>query len=128
MSLPKRPNKKKLIKYIENQIDIRINELNFNVSSINSNGIYSVEPKLKCIEEDWFLTLLNTKSKKIYLFVIPKNNSIYNDLYVRDAKGTFRLIFSITDNSFREESSYKRFDVYLKNVIDYHKDIDIFNS
>ena len=67
------------------------------------------------------------KIKKNISFVIPKNNSIYNDLYVRDAKGTFRLIFSITDNAFREESSYKRFDVYLNNVIDYHKDIDIFN-
>ena len=127
MSVPNRPNKKKILNYIENQIDIRINELNFNVSSINSNGIYSVEPKLKCKEEDWFLALVNTKSKKIYLFVIPKNNSIYNDLYVRDAKGTFRLIFSITDNAFREESSYKRFDVYLKNVTNYNKDIDIFN-
>ena len=37
-----------------------------------SNGIYSVEPKLKCIEEDWFLTLLNTKSKKIYLLLFQR--------------------------------------------------------
>tara|TARA_B100000925_G_C21911869_1_gene431913 strand:- start:125 stop:511 length:387 start_codon:yes stop_codon:yes gene_type:complete len=124
--LKKMPNKKKVISFLRSKRSINTDYTNINVSTINKSGIYSVEPKLNCVETDWNLLLIHTKNKVINHFIIPSNHSIYKVLYIREDKGRYRLLFEINDKAYIEQNCWKRFDQFLVGTYEYN-DQEIFN-
>ena len=111
--LKQRPNKTKLLNVIYNTTGIRVDKLNFNLSTINKNGIYSVEPNWKRPYSEWFLILINTQTMRVYLFQIPAHSNIYKNLYRREEKEVFRSIFNLGDDQFTDTLSGVRFDQFL---------------
>ena len=92
----------RIINIIFNTIGIRLNKSQLNSSTINSNGIYSVEPNFRRKENYWHLVLINNRQKKLFVFEIPENHKVYDELYKRSAEGRYRLLFDIDDMSFEE--------------------------
>lgn len=111
--LKQRPNTVKLLNVIQNTLGIRIDKRNFNKSTINSNGKYSVEPNQKCPNADWFLCLINTRTMEVNVFTVPANSSIYSKLYFREDKSRYRLVFGTSDRNFIDELSKERFDRFI---------------
>ena len=48
-----------IINIVFNTIKIKLIKSQLNSSTINMNGIYSVEPNFKRKERDWYLVLIN---------------------------------------------------------------------
>ncbi len=90
---------------IQDELQTRVDSNNFNLSTINKTGLYSVEPNKNCPESDWHLCLIDTDNEIINYFIIPKESNIYSKLYVRKDRNTFRLIFEPTDKLFKEKLS-----------------------
>lgn len=112
-TLKQRPNTKKLLNVIQNTLEIIIDKSNFNKSTINSNGKYSVEPNQNCPNSDWVLCLINTRSMEVNIFTVPKNSRVYSQLYFRNDKNRYRLTFSTSDPDFIDEYSSERFNRFL---------------
>lgn len=122
-----RANIRKVINLILNTTGVHVDKSNANLSTINANGIYSVEPNLNRINNNWYLILINTRNKTIYVFNIPSNHFIYNKLYKRDDKDVYRLLFNVDDSNFEEKHAHERFDRFLEGECKYAKDLLIFN-
>ena len=112
----------KIINLVYNNIGIRLNKSQLNSSTINKTGLYSVEPNLKRKEKDWHLVLINTRVKKMYVFLVPANHSVYQKLYYRGDKDRYRLVFYVGDLSFREILKYESFEKFLIGECRYDKD------
>jgi hypothetical protein len=125
-NLKQRPKKRNVINLIYNTTGIKIDISNVNLSTINSNGIYSVEPNFDRPNHDWHLILINTQKRKVFVFNIPAHHKIYSKLYTREDKNVFRLLFDIDDPSFREHFSHERFNNFLETECSYEKDALIF--
>ena len=119
LKVKQRPNKTKIINYIKNVSGEIINNNNFNISTINKTGKYSVEPNQNCLNSDWHLCLINTKKQTIYYFLIPSKSAIYEKLYFREDKNKYRLLFETTDKKFTESSCHEHFRKFLKEDIKY---------
>lgn len=111
--LKQRPNKTKLLNVIYNTTGIRVDKRNFNLSTINKNGIYSVEPNWDRQNSEWFLILINTQTMRVNLFQIPAYSVIYKNLYKREEKEVFRSLFGLEDDQFTDTLSGVRFDQFL---------------
>lgn len=121
----KRPSRRKVFDFINFKTNSLIDINFFNLSTINSTGKFSVEPKLGSEEQEWFLALVDTSKNIINFFIVPANSSVYNKLYVRDYKQRYRLIFHLNDISYREEHSHERFDKFQVDKYDF-EDESIF--
>lgn len=121
----KRPSRRKVFDFINFKTNSLIDINFFNLSTINSTGKFSVEPKLGSEEQEWFLALVDTSKNIINFFIVPANSSVYNKLYVREDKQVYRLIFPLNDISYREEYSYERFDKFQVDKYDF-EDESIF--
>ena len=120
------PNKKKVINVISNTKGIYVNKSYTNLSTINSNNIYSVEPNFIRKDNDWYLLLINTVKRTIYVFKIPSNDNVYSKLDQRVDKKVYRLTFDIDDLTFRDKVSDVKFDNFLKVKCKYDTDSLIF--
>jgi hypothetical protein len=125
--MKQRPNKTKIKNYIRNVGNKSIDRNNFNISTINRNGVYSVEPNENCPQSDWHLCLINTQKQKIHYFLIPSESAVYRKLYFRKDTNRYRLIFEITDKNFRESIKGEHFGKFLEKEYDY-EDSDIFGE
>lgn len=112
-------NKDKAIKEVNKRLDLNLNSNNTNWSNINSSGIWSIEPKCNRKVEKLYLLLNNNRSKKIHAFEIPANHGVFEELYVRDKKGVFRLIFNVSDTEFNEKLVSINFKKFHKGSIEY---------
>ena len=113
----------RIINIVFNTIRIRLNKSHLNSSTINNNGIYSVEPNFRRKENYWHLVLINNRQKKLFIFEIPENHKVYDELYKRTAEGRYRLLFDLDDMSFRERLSHKSFSKFLAGTCEYNEDI-----
>ena len=127
MKTKQRPNKISVINVIQNTKRVYVDKSNTNLSTINSNNIYSVEPNFKRKDNDWYLLLINTEKRTIYVFKIPSNDNVYSKLDKRIDKEVYRLTFDIDDLTFRDKSSEQKFDTYLEVVCQYDDDSLIFS-
>ena len=125
-NLKQRPKIKKVIDYIFNETKVAVDKKNSNLSTINKNGIYSVEPNLNRIENDWFLILIDTDKTIMYLFKVPANHKIYEKLYKREDKNVYRLLFDIGESTFTDKLSGEKFNIFLSKTIKYDFDTAIF--
>jgi hypothetical protein len=107
------------IKLINKSFNLNLNTNNTNLSNINSNGIWSVEPNIVRKSHNLYLVLNNNSSNKIHLFEIPANHKIYNQLYIRNDKAVFRLLFNLSDNEFIETLKHINFNMFYTGFIDY---------
>ena len=107
------------IQLVNKKLSIKINSNNTNWSNINSNGIWSMEPKFDRQNRTLYLILNNNQTNKLHVFEIPANHNVYNELYVRDKKGVFRLVFDVSDTEFIEKLMHVNFKNFLKGSIDY---------
>tara|TARA_B100000787_G_scaffold152503_1_gene126165 strand:+ start:260 stop:1087 length:828 start_codon:yes stop_codon:yes gene_type:complete len=117
--MKQRPNKKKIRNYIKNVSGEIIDKNNFNISTINNTGGYSVEPKKNCPNSDWHLCLINTKKQTIHYFLIPRESAVYGNLYFREDKNRYRLLFETTDKNFTESLRHEHFGKFFKKEIKY---------
>jgi len=124
MKTKQRPNKISVINVIQNTEGIYVDKSNTNLSTINN--IYSVEPNFKRKDNDWYLLLINTEKRSIYVFIIPSNDNIYSKLYRREKNNKYRLIFDLDDLTFEDKLSGVKFDNFLKVECKYDKDSLIF--
>lgn len=121
------PNKQKVINVISNTTGIYVDKSYTNLSTINSNNIYSVEPNFKRKDNDWYLLLINTVKRTIYVFKIPSNHNVYCKLDKRVDKEVYRLTFDIDDLTFRDKVSQQNFDIYLEGKCNYDNESLIFS-
>ena len=121
------PNKQKVINVISNTKGIYVNKSYTNLSTINSNNIYSVEPNFKRKDNDWYLLLINTVKRTIYVFKIPSNHNVYCKLDKRVDREVYRLTFDIDDLTFRDKVSQQNFDIYLEGKCNYDNESLIFS-
>ena len=121
------PNKKKVINVISNTKGIYVNKSYTNLSTINSNNIYSVEPNFIRKDNDWYLLLINTVKRTIYVFKIPSNDNVYSKLDQRVDKKVYRLTFDIDDLTFRDKVSQQKFNIYLIGECNYDNESLIFS-
>jgi len=122
-----RPNKQKVINVISNTTGIYVDKSYTNLSTINSNNIYSVEPNFKRKDNDWYLLLINTVKRTIYVFKIPSNHNVYCKLDKRVDREVYRLTFDIDDLTFRDKVSQQNFDIYLEGKCNYDNESLIFS-
>lgn len=113
----------KIINIVFNTINKKLNKSQLNSSSINKNGIYSVEPNFRRKENDWHLVLINNREKKLFVFEIPKNHLVYDKLYKRPDKDRYRLLFDLDDMSFIESLRHESFSKFLIGTCEYNEDI-----
>ena len=122
-----RPNKQKVINVISNTTGIYVDKSYTNLSTINYNNIYSVEPNFKRKDNDWYLLLINTVKRTIYVFKIPSNHNVYSKLDKRVDREVYRLTFDIDDLTFRDKVSQQNFDIYLEGKCNYDNESLIFS-
>tara|TARA_B110000046_G_scaffold22166_1_gene20831 strand:+ start:56 stop:940 length:885 start_codon:yes stop_codon:yes gene_type:complete len=122
-----RPKIRKVINVILNTIEVAVDKSYTNLSTINSTGLYSVEPNFKRKDNDWYLLLINTEKRTIYVFIIPSNDNVYSKLDKRVDKNVYRLTFDIDDLTFKDKSSQQKFDIYLEGKCKYDNDSLIFS-
>lgn len=115
----RRINKTKVINTIENYLQCKIDRGNFNISTINSSGDYSVEPNKNCPKKEWHLCLINTRDKVLNYFIIPKHGEVYSMLYIRKDNGRYRLVFETGDDNFIEKYCNVKFARYLVSSFSY---------
>jgi hypothetical protein len=113
----------KIINIVYNSIGVRLDKSQLNSSIINQTGLYSVEPNYRRKEKDWHLVLIDTRKRKMYVFIIPANNPVYKKLYYRGDKDCYRLEFYVGDSDFREKRHFESFKKFLVGECDYSNDI-----
>ena len=123
-----RPSMVKIVNLIQNTVGIYIDKSNTNISTINLNDKYSVEPNFKRLNKTWYLVLINQYKKIIYLFEIPENDTLYKSIYKRTKKGCFRLVFDIDDNEFKDELSKQNLNKYLIRKFPFENNDLIYSS
>ena len=123
-----RPNKRQVINLILNTTGVNIDSAHVNLSTINATGEYSVEPNLSRKNNNWFLLLINTDIRIIYVFKIPRNDMIYSKLYKRNDKPVYRLMFNIDDKTFTDTRSHESLSHFKIEECKYDKNSLIFSS
>ena len=123
-----RPNKRQVINLILNTTGVNIDSAHVNLSTINATGEYSVEPNLSRKNNNWFLLLINTDIRIIYVFKIPRNDMIYSKLYKRNDKPVYRLMFNIDDKTFTDTRSHESLSHFKIEECKYDNDSLIFSS
>jgi hypothetical protein len=111
--------KETAIKEVNRKLNLNLNPTNTNWSNINSNGIWSIEPNCARKNQKLYLILNNNRSKKIHVFEIPANHSVFNELYVRNDKNVYRLLFEVSDDYFVETLKHINFKNFRKGFIVY---------
>jgi hypothetical protein len=104
------------IQLVNKKLGLKINSNNTNWSNINGNGIWSMEPNLERKNQTLYLLLNNNRTNIIHVFVISANHEIYNNLYIRNDKPVFRLLFDVSDTEFNEKLGEGKV-----NFINFHK-------
>lgn len=107
------------IKLINKSFNLNLNTNNTNWSNTNSTGLWSIEPNVVRKSYNLYLVLNNNSTNKIHLFEIPANHKIYDQLYLRNDKAVFRLLFNLSDNEFIETLKHINFNIFYKGFIDY---------
>ena len=123
-----KPSKVKIVNLIQNTVGIYIDKSNTNISTINSNDIYSVEPNFSTPNKTWYLVLINQYKKIIYLFEIPVNDILYKSMYKRTDRNRFRLEFDIDDNQFKDKRSKQNLNKYLTRKFSFENNDLIYSS
>lgn len=123
-----RPSMVKIVNLIQNTVGIYIDKSNTNISTINSNDIYSVEPNFSTPNKTWYLVLINQYKKIIYLFEIPVNDILYKSMYKRSDRKRFRLEFDIDDNQFKDKRSKQNLNKYLTRKFSFENNDLIYSS
>lgn len=111
--------KSSIINKINNKFNLNLNPSNTNLSNINANGIWSMEPNFKRSTSKLYLVLNNNITRKAHVFEILANHSVYEKLYVRDKKGVYRLIFNVSDTEFIENLKYINFINFYKGFVEH---------
>jgi hypothetical protein len=111
--------KKTVIELVNKKLGLKINSNNTNLSNINANGIWSMEPNLNRQNRTLYLLLNSNYTNKLHVFEIPANHAVYDNLYVRDNKGVYRLVFNVNDSEFIEILKHINFKKFHKDSIDY---------
>ena len=109
----------RLINIITNTIGVKLNKTQLNSATINKSGTFWIEPNFKRMQNDLHLVLINTKIKKLYVFIVPAFHSIYEKLYRREKEQRFHIEFFLNDMNFRERFTYERFDKFLIGECEY---------
>lgn len=107
------------IRLINSEFNLKLDTTNTNYSNINGNGIWSMEPNIKRTNYSLFLILNNDRTKKIHFFQIPANHEVYKNLYERNDRPVFRLLFNVSDTDFRETLMHINFNNFFKGTINY---------
>lgn len=123
-----RPSMVKIVNLIQNTVGIYIDKSNTNISTINSNDIYSVEPNFSTPYKTWYLVLINQYKKIIFLFEIPVNDILYKSMYKRSDRKRFRLEFDIDDNQFKDKRSKQNLNKYLTRKFSFENNDLIYSS
>ena len=108
------------LKTVSKTLGFNLNSTNTNLSNINSNGIWSIEPNKDRRHQKLYLLLNNNHSNKIHVFEIPANHDVYDKLYIRNDRNVYRLLFDISDNEFIEKLKHINFINFYKGFIDYN--------
>ena len=105
---------------VNKTLGLKINNNNTNLSNINANGIWSIEPNLDRQFDTLYLLLNNNRTNKLHVFEIPAKNPVYLNLYVRQNKGVFRLLFDVNDTEFIQTLNQQiNFNQFYKGTIEY---------
>ena len=107
------------IKLINKKFQLKLDRDNTNWSNINSDGIWSMEPNLNRKDNELYLILNNNEIKKLHVFRIPANHSVYENLYVRKDKPVFRLLFNVHDTQFIETIMHINFKEFYIDFLQY---------
>jgi hypothetical protein len=107
------------IKLINKKFQLKLDRDNTNWSNINSDGIWSMEPNLNRKDNELYLILNNNEIKKLHVFRIPANHSVYENLYVRKDKSVFRLLFNVHDTQFIETIMHINFKEFYIDFLQY---------
>ena len=107
------------IQIVNKKLGLKINNNNTNWSNINSSGKWSMEPNLERQNRTLYLLLNNNHTNKLHVFEIPSNHAVYDNLYVRDNKGVYRLVFNVNDSEFIEILRHINFKKFHKGSIEY---------
>jgi hypothetical protein len=111
--------KENAFKLIYQKFDLKLNSGNTNLSNINANGIWSMEPNCIRKAQKLYLLLNNNYSSKIHVFEIPANHEVYNKLYSRKDRNVYRLLFNVSDTNFIETLQHINFKNFYKGFIEY---------
>ena len=111
--------KPRAIELLKNEFSEPLSNLNTNWSVINKSGFWSVEPNFERANHDWFLILNNNKAKKLHLFKVTKMHSVYSNLYRREDKEVYRLVFEVDDKQFVEKSEKISFNKFYIGTCKY---------
>lgn len=104
---------------VNKTLGLKINNNNTNLSNINANGIWSMEPNLDRQNRTLYLLLNNNITNRLHVFEIPANHAVYNSLYKRNDRPVFRLLFDVSDTEFIETQKSINFKNYHKGSIEY---------
>lgn len=107
------------IKLINKKFQLKLDRDNTNWSNINSDGIWSMEPNLNRKDNELYLILNNNVLKKLHVFKIPANHSVYENLYVRKDRSVFRLLFNVHDTQFIETLMHINFKEFYIDFLQY---------
>lgn len=107
------------IQLVNKTLELKINNNNTNLSNINANGIWSMEPNLDRQNRTLYLLLNNNLTNRLHVFEIPANHDVYGNLYVRNDRPVFRLLFDVSDTEFIETQKSINFKKFHKGSIEY---------
>lgn len=108
------------IQLVNKKLRLKISNNNTNWSNINADGIWSVEPNLNRQNKTLYLLLNNNITNRLHVFEIPANHSIYGNLYLRNDRPVFRLLFDVSDTVFIQTLNQQiNFNQFHKSSIEY---------
>jgi len=111
--------KETAIQLVNKTLGLKINNNNTNWSNINADGIWSMEPNLDRQNRTLYLLLNNNLTNRLHFFEIPANHNVYGNLYVRNDRPVFRLLFDVSDTEFNEKLGNVNFIKFHKGSIEY---------
>lgn len=111
--------KDKAFQLVNKTLGLKINNNNTNLSNINANGIWSIEPNRDRQNRMLYLLLNNNLTNRLHVFEIPANHNIYGNLYVRNDRSVFRLLFDVSDTEFIETQKSINFKNFHKGSFEY---------
>jgi hypothetical protein len=107
------------IQIVNKKLGLKINNSNTNWSNINADGIWSMEPNLDRQNRTLYLLLNNNLTNRLHVFEIPANHDVYGNLYVRNDRPVFRLLFDVSDTEFIETQKSINFKKFHIGSIEY---------
>jgi len=108
------------IQLVKKKLGLKISNNNTNWSNINADGIWSIEPNLDRQNRTLYLLLNNNRTNKLHVFEISANHNIYGNLYVRNDRQVFRLLFDVSDTEFIQTLHQQiNFNNFHKGSIEY---------